>query len=244
MRVAALYDVHGNLPALEAVLADPRLHAADLVVCGGDVVAGPLPAACLALLEGLGERVRFVRGNGDRDVTSDPPTGAFPERSAWCAARLDHAALAHVRDWPLSMTAEVDGLGTVLFCHAVPGDDMPVLTTLTPDAEVVSAIGPVEADAVVCGHVHVQYDRTLSTGLRVVNAGSVGAPYEGRAAAYWLLLGPGVEHVSTDYDVAAAVEALEASGCPDTEWIVRHALVEPVAAADAMARFEAMRGGG
>lgn len=239
-RLAALYDVHGNLPALQAVLADERLQAADLIVCGGDLVAGALPAECLALLEGLGGRVAYVRGNGDRDVTSDPPGGAFPDRSAWCAGRLDPGTRDRVRAWPLTATVEIDGLGDVLFCHAVPGDDMPILTTLTPDADVAAAIGPVDAAVVVCGHVHAQYERTLPDGLRVVNAGSVGAPYEGRAAAFWLLLGPGVEHVSTAYDVAAAAEALAATGCPDVDWMLQ-GLRQPVAAADAMAQFEEMR---
>lgn len=241
MRVAALYDVHGNLPALEAVMADPRLREADLVVSGGDLVAGALPAECLALLEALGDRVRFVRGNGDRDVTSEPPGGVAPARSAWCAERLDAAALARVRAWPLTVEVELPTLGRVLFCHAVPGDDMPILTTLTPDDDVAAALGPVDADVVVCGHVHVQYDRTLPDGRRVVNAGAVGAPYEGRAAAFWLLLGDAVEHVSTDYDVEAAIARLEATGCPDTDWVVQHALREPIAAADAMAQFEQMR---
>jgi diadenosine tetraphosphatase ApaH/serine/threonine PP2A family protein phosphatase len=206
-------------------------------------VAGAFPAECLSLLEGLGDRVRFVRGNGDRDVTSDPPGGQFPGRSAWCAARLDAEAVARVRAWPLTIEVELPSLGRVLFCHAVPGDDMPILTTLTTDDEVAAAIGPVDAEIVVCGHVHVQYDRTLPGGPRVVNAGAVGAPYEGRAAAFWLLLGEDVEHVSTDYDVEAAIARLEATGCPDTDWVVQHALRAPVVAADAMAQFEQMRTG-
>lgn len=239
-RLAVVADVHGNLPALEAVLADERLRSADLVVCAGDLVAGPMPAECLALLEELGERVVFVRGNGDRDVTSEPPGGLSPERSAWCRERLDDAAAARVRAWPLTTTVTVEGLGEVLVCHAVPGDDMPILTTLTPDEDVAASLGPVDAAVVVCGHVHVQYDRTLSGGPRLVNAGSVGFPYEGRAAAFWLLLGPGVEHVSTAYDVPAAIERLEATGCPDLDGMLP-ALREPMAAADAMAEFEEMR---
>ncbi|MBM3677403.1 MAG: metallophosphoesterase family protein [Actinobacteria bacterium] len=240
-RVAALYDVHGNLPALDAVLSDPRLADADLVVCGGDVVAGPLPRACLERLEALGSRVRFVRGNGDREVTATPAGGAFPDRSAWCAELLTADQRERVREWPLTEHVAVRGLGRVLFCHAVPSSDMPILTTLTPEAEMERELGPVDADVVVCGHVHVQYDRTLAGGLRVVNAGSVGAPYQGRAAAFWLLLGPGVEHVATDYDVGAAIETLERTGCPDLEWLVRHALREPIPADEAMAQFEERR---
>jgi diadenosine tetraphosphatase ApaH/serine/threonine PP2A family protein phosphatase len=182
-----------------------------------------------------------VRGNGDREVAGEPPEGAFPDRARWCASRLSASQLDRVRQWPLTAALEIDGLGCVLFCHAVPASDLPIVTTLTPDADVARAIGPVDADVVVCGHVHVQYERKLPSGPRVVNARSVGAPYEGRAAAFWLLLGPDVEHVASEYGVGAAVARLEATGCPDTDGLVR-VLLEPVGAVDAMAEFESLLG--
>lgn len=242
MRVASLYDVHGNLPALEAVLADPRLGDADAIVCGGDLVAGPMPVECLERLESLGDRVRFLRGNGDREAVTPVEGSPFVERARWCAAQLGPERLRRVGLWPPTVELMIEGLGRTLFCHAVPADDMPIVTTLTPAAEVERELGAVEAQVVVCGHVHVQYDRGLPGGVRLVNAGSVGAPYEGRAAAFWVLLGPEVEHVSTDYDVEAAVAAIEATGCPETEWLVRRALLEPLTAREAMEEFERMRG--
>jgi predicted phosphodiesterase len=240
--VAALYDVHGNLPALAAVLEDARFRAADVVVCGGDLVAGPMPAQCLDRLAALGERVRFLRGNGDREVaTAARERGNDGGLLSWCAEQLGHARLERVREWPLTVELEIGGLGTAVFCHAVPRDDMPILTTLTPDADVEDELNGVAADVVVCGHVHVQYDRRLGNGLRLVNAGSVGRPYEGHTAAFWALVGPGVCFVSTPYDVEAAVAAVESTAYPESAAFVEH-LREPVPAADAMSQFEAMRG--
>lgn len=241
MRVAALYDIHGNLPALDAVLADPRLEEAETIVCGGDLVAGPMPSECLERLEALGGRVRFVRGNGDREVVE---AGAGPDETmlGWYATRLGPARRERVALWPLTFTLDVEGLGRVLFCHATPGSDTDIVTAITPAEEAIAAQQGAGADVVVCGHVHVRYDRRLSPGLRLVNPGSIGAPYEGTAGAYWALLGPDVELCRTSYDVHAAAAAIRATGCPDTEWIVDSALLEPLAAADANALFESRRG--
>jgi predicted phosphodiesterase len=109
MRVAALYDVHGNLPALEAVLGDPRLADADLIVCGGDLVAGPMPSARLDLLGDYGSRVRFVRGNADRNVLERGQAHG----GAWCAAELGAERLGAVAEWPLTIELDVAGGATV-----------------------------------------------------------------------------------------------------------------------------------
>lgn len=235
MVVAGLYDVHGNLPALRAVLADTRLDRADTIVCGGDLVAGPMPAACLDLLGALGDRVRFVRGNGDRDVG---------ERRAehggdWCADALGPERLAVVRSWPLTVELEVGGGAT--FCHATPRSVEEIVTLLTPVPELERALGTAAHPLVVCGHTHVQADRPLTSGRRFVNAGSVGRPYEGAPGAYWALIGDDVELLRTDYDVEAAAAAIEASGYPDA---AAHAanLREPPSAEEASAFFEGLRG--
>jgi diadenosine tetraphosphatase ApaH/serine/threonine PP2A family protein phosphatase len=203
-----------------------------------------LPEECLNALESLGTPVRFIRGNGDREVVGPSDGDSFADRAAWCAARLSPEQRNRIAGRPMTVSVDIADLDRVLFCHAVPDADTPILTVLTPDDEVAPAMSGVEADVVVCGHVRVQYDRTLPDGLRVVNAGSVGAPYEGRAAAYWLLLGPGIESVSTPYDVAAAVEKIEATGCPDTGWIVQHAIVAPLGRDEVMEKFEDMRRAG
>lgn len=243
MRVAALYDVHGNLPALEAVLADPRCRSADVVVSGGDLVAGPYPSECLERLEALGERVRFVTGNCDRETAS--PAGHeqwHADVGGWSATKLDDAQLARVRAWPLSVEVDVPGLGTVLFCHATPRSDLPILTRVTPDAAVAEELAGTTADVVVCGHTHVQYDRRVGP-LRVVNAGSVGMPYEGAPGARWALLdADAVELVSTPYDAEAALEALARAGFPMFDAWFSRTLRGEVTADEATASFESRRG--
>jgi putative phosphoesterase len=221
MRVAALYDIHGNLPALDAVLADPRCVSADAIVSGGDVCAGPFP---LELLER--HATHFVRGNADRELRG------------WPAEQLSPGRLEVLRAWPTTVTLEVDGLGEVVFCHGSPRSDDEILTRITPDDAVDKACGG--TPVVVTGHTHVQYDRTTPRS-RVVNAGSVGMPYEGRTAAYWALLGPGIELLSTDYDIAATVAAARATGYDNVDDFVE-SLLEPHSAQEATEVFEAQRG--
>lgn len=225
MRVAALYDVHGNLPALEAVLADPRCAAADVVVSGGDLCAGPMPVETLHAMQARG--ALFVRGNADRELTG------------WPAARLTAAQLETLRSWPTTLTLEVDGLGPVVFCHGSPRADDEILTRITPDDVVADAVGG--SPLVVCGHTHVQYDRAVGRS-RIVNAGSVGMPYEGRTAAFWALLGPGVELVATDYDVAAAVAAIRETGYDNAEDAIQ-SLLTPHSSEEATEVFEGRRCG-
>ena len=196
MRVAALYDVHGNLPALDAVLAEVPEDA--LIVVGGDVVAGPFPSETLERLRGIGERVRWLRGNADRELTPGEEGRAPPEHLAWVRARLSEEQVAFLFGLPPTLTLDVDGVGRVLFCHATPQNDEDVFTQITPAERIAEWFAGVEADVVVCGHTHMQFDRTIGN-LRVVNAGSVGWPYEDVDGAYWAWLGPDVEHKRTPY---------------------------------------------
>ena len=215
-RVAALYDVHGNLPALEAVLAELD---ADVIVVGGDVAAGPWPAETLLRLRGLGERVRWIRGNADRElaVPSPPKEGGPPQEvMEWTRAKLSGDDLQFLGALPLTEMLDLDGVGRVLFCHATPRSDEELLTRISDEELWRAALADVDADVVVCGHTHVQFDRTVD-GLRVVNAGSVGMPYEAEAGAYWLELGPDVVHRRTGYDIAATAAAIAATGWPE-EW--------------------------
>ena len=241
--VAALYDVHGNLPALEAVLADPRCADADLVVSGGDLVAGPMPAECVDRLEAEGGRVRYLMGNGDRETvwtTTDDP--GFAESVRWSAARLGDERLGRIAEWPATVEVEVVGVGTVLFCHGTPSSDTTIVTAATPDDDVAAELASVTAEVVVCGHTHVQYDRSVGD-VRVVNAGSVGMPYEGSADARWALVGSdGIELVATPYDAAAALELLASKRCPAFEWFSRPLRGE-VTAEEATAAFESRRRG-
>ena len=188
MRVAALNDVHGNLPALEAVLAEVASLDVDRIVCGGDVVAGPFEAECVALL--LEHDAAFVRGNAERRA-SDP---------AW------------LRELPVSLA--LDG---VRYCHGSPRRDDEILTKVSPDERLRAALADVEERVVVGGHTHVQFARELD-GILFANAGSVGRPYEGRRGAFWALVEDGrVELRHTPYAVDAAVAAIRASGYADAD---------------------------
>jgi putative phosphoesterase len=206
VKVAALYDVHGNLPALEAVLAEVP-DDVDVIVFGGDVISGPWPHETLARVRAL-EAPVFVRGNTERLVRE-----SAGEEHQWVRERLSDDELAWLRRWPLTASLNVDGLADVLFCHATPRNDEEILGPSSPEADWFAALDGVSERVVVCGHTHLSFDVTLA-GRRVVNPGSVGAPTV-EAAAWWAILGPDVELRRTRYDVAAMVSAARARGYPD-----------------------------
>jgi predicted phosphodiesterase len=245
MRGAALYDIHGNLHALDAVLAEPDVQQAALVVVGGDCVTGPHPRETLDRLLSLGERARFIRGNADRHVaeSADAPKseGSIDVAGHWVAQQLTREHLEFLASLPLTAAVEVEGLGEVLFCHATPRDDEEIFTRSTPDDQMREILRGVQQRVVVCGHTHVQVDR-LVDGIRVVNAGSVGMPYEGRRGAFWALLGPGVDHRSTEYDVEAAA-AVAAAGFDENGELFTRYVLEPPTAEYATETFERMARG-
>ena len=178
MRVAALYDIHGNLPALEAVLAEVEEAEPDVVVVGGDVVLGPMPSETLELLLGLGERALFVRGNCDRLMNEEVTEGGLnADRARWSAEQLERGQRAWLAGLPDTQSVDVDGLGATLFCHGSPRSDEEILTAISSELRVAEAVAGVSEPVVVCGHTHVQFDR-LAAEKRLVNAGSVGMPYE------------------------------------------------------------------
>ena len=206
-RVAAVYDVHGNLPALEAVLREVTEWRPDLLLVGGDVLPGPMPAECLTLLDEVPLPVAWVRGNGDVDVVATARTGppdrvpaAFHGVMRWVAGRTHERWLESISGWPLSVTLHVHGVGDVLFCHATPRDENEIFTANTPDEALREVFPQGDEEVVVCGHTHMPFDRLVER-TRVVNAGSVGMPF-GDTAAQWLTLGPeGVRPMRTTYDL-------------------------------------------
>ena len=222
-RVAVLADVHGNMPALEAVLAEVQ---ADAIVCGGDLALGPMPVEVLARMREA--EALFVRGNCDR-LLGD-----------WVQEQLPTEEVDFLAGLPLTLQLDVDGLGRVLVCHATPRDDDELFTKLTPDAELEDILGDIEADVVVCGHTHVQFDRRVGT-RRVVNAGSVGMPFEGPPGAFWALLGPDVELRRTEYDTERAADAIDRSGHPSPEQFAKY-LREPQSGEAWSEYFESARG--
>jgi putative phosphoesterase len=230
MKILVLYDIHGNLDALEAVLADPRAADPDVVLVGGDAVPGPDAAATLARLEALGATVRWVRGNGEREV-AEAVGGATPaeEDLAGRTAALTATEIGDRRARALGklpLTVELDG---VLFCHASPRRDDEMLTRLSTAERWSDALTGVDTGLVVAGHTHQQDDRVVR-GVRFVNAGSVGLPYEGDGAARWLWIADGAPELRrTAYDAAATGARFLADGWPD-ERSVNAALIDPVEA--------------
>ncbi|MEV6423290.1 metallophosphoesterase family protein [Streptomyces sp. NPDC051662] len=220
-RVAVLSDIHGVLPALEAVLAEPEVSAAERIVITGDIAAGPQPAEVLDLLTDLGDRAVLIGGNADRELV-ESRHGKSPEPpdalTTWAAGRLRDDQIALLAALPRTRCLAVAGLGDVLFCHATPRDDEEVVlvdSRLTRWTEVFEGLGE-HIRTVVCGHTHMPFVR-LAHGRQVINPGSVGMPY-GRPGAHWALLGPGVELRVTHYDIDAAIARLTAeSGYPDIE---------------------------
>lgn len=241
MRILALYDIHGNPDALAAVLADPRAQDADVVVVGGDAVPGPFSLAVLHRLDRITVPVRWVRGNGEREVAgavnaADPDPRDVPAViAALTAVEIGAERALALGDMPL--TISIDG---VLFCHASPRSDEEMLTRLTPETGWVQALGSPSAGLVVGGHTHQQDDRVVGE-TRFINAGSVGMPYEGDGAARWLWIEDGIPHLSkTVYDANIVGRRALAAGWPDKASI-EAALIEPVPALEITHLFEQTR---
>jgi putative phosphoesterase len=190
--IAALYDIHGNLPALEAVLAE--IPDGVTIVVGGDVVAGgDHPSETLSRLRGLGDRVRWVRGNADRELHRGEG-GLVPEPLVEeTRARMSEEEVDFLYGLP-----ETQRIGDVLYCHASPRNDMDIFTERTPEERLVPLFEGLDVTTVVCGHTHTQFERTVA-GVRVINAGSVGMAYEDEPGAYWLL---DLGHRRTPYEGA------------------------------------------
>ena len=217
MRVAALYDVHGNVPALEAVLAEVEREDVDAIVFGGDLFLGPFPGETAALVRSVD--AQFVRGNCDR------------EPDDWTRSKLDDETVAWAQSWPL--TVELDD---VLYCHATPRDDTrPIVTDASPPERFTEVLNGIDTRLVVAGHTHMQFVRDSWA-----NAGSVGMPYEDDVAAFWALVSDGVEFRRTPFDVERAAAEFLASGWPGAESFVAENLRTAPSRAEATAYFESL----
>lgn len=243
MRVAAVYDIHGNLPALEAVLEDIRQANVDQIVVGGDVVPGPMPRETLGRLLDLDLPTHFIHGNGELAILAQMAgarngsvtywgtiSGARPPESIidvyrWTAAQLQPEFEPVLARWPKTLQLEIDRLDQVLFCHSTPRSETAVFTRLTSEDRLLSIFEGLNAAVVVCGHTHMQFDRMIGR-TRVVNAGSVGMPF-GESGAYWLLLGPDVQFRHTPYNLAKAAESICASSYPQAQDFAAHNVLQP-----------------
>jgi predicted phosphodiesterase len=213
--------VHGNAVALAAVLAELEREQPDLIVSGGDFTWGPLPEETFALVSGL--KARFVRGNADRAVLEGQSS---TEREQWMQAHHTPEMREFLAGFEKHVVVEVDGLGAVRVCHGSPRTDEECVTPETPEARVREFSEGVDERVIVTAHVHIQFDREVA-GIRSINAGSVGLPYEGRRGAYWALLGPGVELRRTEYDLDEAVARYRATDFPEVEELVEMMLAPP-----------------
>jgi len=165
-----------------------------VILVGGDFVAGPWPAETYERLRSLEGDVRFIRGNADREVVDEEPGRAPPELMEFVRERLPEEAFGFLRTLPLTVS-----VGRALFCHATPRNDEEIFTRISPDERWEEALAGVDAEVVVCGHTHIQFDRRIGD-IRLVNAGSVGMPYEREPGAYWALVdGTDVELRRTEY---------------------------------------------
>jgi predicted phosphodiesterase len=242
MRLAVLYDIHGNLPALEAVLDDLRDAPVDRIVVGGDVLLGPMPHPVLQRLLSLDRPVDFIHGNCETAVL-DHLAGRTPRSVPsqyhslirWNAEQLDRAEREAVASWPMTRRLDVPPIGTALFCHATPRNDNEIFTERTPADRLIALFEPLDVSLVVCGHTHMPFDRIVGS-TRVVNAGSVGMPF-GNPGADWLLVGPDVELRHTEYDLEAAAERIRGSGYPGAEEFATKYVLNPPPADAVLAAY-------
>lgn len=245
MRLAALSDIHANLPALEAVLEEVEQADVDALVVCGDTVWGPMPVETLARLRRVAVPIHFVRGNADRlileqlagrDVTEELSDGDC-RVAAWVASQLEPEHREWLSAWQATQTLRAEGLGDVLFCHATPQDDTTIYTRRTPEDRLLPLFEGVGADLVVCGHTHMQSDRMVGK-VRVVNTGSVGRPY-GEPGACWLTMESDIEFRRTLYDFEEAARRVRATDYPEAEkWSAQ--VLRPLSAAEMLDKFEAV----
>ena len=232
MLVAALYDIHGNLPALEAAFEELHTAAVDLIVVGGDAVLGPMPRETLEFLLAAQIPVQFIQGNCEREMLTQlrgetpatvPP--AFRPILQWVGDQLTPEQQRFIASWPVGAQLEIAGLGDVLFCHATPRSDTECFTRDTAEARLRPVFDGLDVAAVICGHTHMQFDRIVGR-MRVINAGSVGMPF-GEPGAYWLLLGPGVQHRRSGYDLARAARRIRATDYPQANEFASQNVLHP-----------------
>lgn len=245
MPTAVLYDIHGNLPALEAVLREVIEAGADRLVVGGDVVPGPMASESLTCLLRLDLPLDFIHGNGESAVLASRAgrtPGHLPEpvqrAIRWVGEHLDPEHARLMTAWPGTLRRHIDGVGDVLFCHATPHNDTDIFTRMTPAARLLPLFDPLGVALVVCGHTHMQFDRQVGE-TRVVNAGSVGMPF-GVTGADWLLLGPAVMPRHTTYDLANAAERIRATDYPDAAAFAANYVLQTPSEEEMLSRYSSV----
>jgi putative phosphoesterase len=230
VRVAALYDIHGNLPALEAALAEVEGLDVDAIVFGGDIASGPFPRETVELVRSLG--AVCIRGNADV-LSSQAMNPEWDAARRWVERQLDDEAVRWLANLPFSWSAD-----DTLYVHANPVDVEEIVTERTPEEKVAKLLDGVEESRVVTGHVHIQFAREVG-GIRWIGAGSVGMPYEDAPGAYWALLGDDVEFRRTEYDLERAARAIRQSRHPLGEELAAENVVKVPSSEEAREFFSA-----
>jgi putative phosphoesterase len=242
MRIAVLADVHGNLPALEAVLDEVDRIGVDRIVLLGDIASGPMPAQTLDRLAELGDSAVWVHGNGERELVAGFDGQAVPgpagEVAAACAPLLERRHRALLADLPMTVSIEVDGMGPTLFCHATPRRDDEFVLVDSPIQRWEQVLYGVTEQIVVCGHTHMPFDRLVNQ-RRVINPGSVGMAY-GPPGAYWALLDSTVQLRRTAYDRDSAAERIARSGYPNAAGWAEEYVLSPYGDVAALEAFTAI----
>ena len=245
MRIAAIYDIHANLPALEGVLQELHDLKVDLIVVGGDVLPGPMPQETIHALLDVEIPTVFIHGNGDREVLAQmegiesdwyrtaPERWREPVR--WPAQQLQGNHQRLLSTWPSTYQLGIPGLGQVLFCHATPRNDTEIFTRVTPETSLLRLFERLRVEMVVCGHTHMQFDRMVGT-TRVVNAGSVGMPF-GKPGADWLLLDPDIQLRHTHYDFLSAADRSRRTSYPQADDFAARNILHPPTEEETLAAF-------
>lgn len=241
--VALLSDVHGVLPVLDAVLAEPEVADAERIVITGDLLSGPMPAQTLRRLDELGDRLILVRGNADSELAAirADPTRPVPDPvCTWAATtQLTADEIERVATLPHPVRLEIDGFGPVVCCHGTPRDEDEVVlvdTRMQRWAEVLADL-PAAVRTVCCGHTHMPFVRLVDRRM-VINPGSIGMPY-GRAGGNWALLSGGqvgLRHTAVDLD-RVRQQVVAESDYPDIEPWAQSYLGDAISDADAIEAF-------
>ena len=232
MTVAALYDIHGNLPALEAILDEISGLSIDQIIIGGDVILGPMSRECLDRLSEITIPVHYIFGNCEvaiLNIINNQPLPNLPQRvledMQWTAKQMSEKQAHQMSQWPKTLTIDLPDIGKVLFCHATPEDENENFTRLSSEEKLTAIFENVDADVVVCGHTHMQFDKMIGD-LRVINAGSVGMPF-GKPGAYWLLFDSELELRYTSYDLEKAADQIKKTDYPNALEFAKSNVIKP-----------------
>jgi putative phosphoesterase len=225
---AFLSDIHANVPAFAAVLAELADEPVDALVLNGDITWGTYPSATVDLILAAREQfdhVVLIRGNGDRAVMElvDGVRPATTPREVWMPVAHSARDSSVLRDVVFQASIEVDGVGVVRCCHGSPRADLETITPGTPIERLAEATAGVDADVLLTGHTHLQFIRALDGRIAYsVNPGSVGIPYGvSTPGARWLRMdaGRGLQARTTEYDIDAYIDGMLATDDPGRDRI-------------------------